>query len=237
LMTDVFLPVLPCRALVLDSLDAARSGDASPGSGPRSPSLGGRVTLGGPIAVPLRALDVADDPDLRAFVEQEAAHSEYHLIHLSLGFEPTPVTPRLRSAGVALAMSSPTTAQQPIAWSMAPRIVDDTAEVSTSVQFAPQLKLSMLGEVSVGQAQRGTTRRQGRVFLEALREMQSDPAWHLYRTPSMSLRGVHRLVLVVRAAVGATTEISVTVEAKTQGRFLRRFGHTLPDPLRITERL
>ncbi len=245
-MTDVILPDLTPVPLTLESGDAARHG-APPGgdpfpppggwSGTGLPQLTGRVALGGPMAVPLRAEDVTDDPDLRTFIEREAAHSAYHLVHLSVSFAPTPETPRLEDARVGLALSSPEALQQPVAWSMAPRLLADTTEVTTSVRLAPQVKLAMLGEVSVGELERGTKRGRREVTVEAVGEMRSDPAWHLYRTASTPLRGTHRLVLVVRAARGAATRMSVSVDVTTRGRFLRRFTHTSGGPIRFSATL
>jgi hypothetical protein len=229
-MIEVVLPVLPERELVLESVSAVRASVDDVRS--PVPGLAGRVALGGPCAVPVTAEYVAEDPALRAFVEQESATSLYHVVHLSVSFAPRPTAPRLGRVSVELRLASTSTAVEPVAWSMTPLRVSSTVHVQDSVRLGPQLKLEH-AQVSLGEIGRSVSRDRGEVFLQALRELRSDPAWEFTRTRAISLSGSHRLVLVVRASRDGETSISGAVRAVTRGNLLRRYERELPDPLAL----
>ncbi|MEU4536144.1 hypothetical protein AB0G15_14890 [Streptosporangium sp. NPDC023825] len=175
---------------------------------------------------------VADDPGLRAFVEQEYEHVTYHVVHLSISFAAEPRTPRLSTADVKLALSSTSTSVEPVAWSMTPKQVTDVAQVERRFTLGPQL--SLLGaDVSLGEIGRTTSKQRTDVFLQARNELRANPEWAFTSTKTMAINGSYRLILVVRGARESATGISVTISASTEGNLLRRYGRTLPDPLRL----
>ena len=107
------LPALREQDLVLVSSESTRG----PASDSPVPPLAGRVTLGGPLAVPVTTDYVANDADLRAFVTQEATQRIYHIVHLSVSFSAKRGAPRLHSTTVELKLSAPGSGPQPLAWS------------------------------------------------------------------------------------------------------------------------
>lgn len=227
-MIELPFPVLPEQQLILESDEVSRGGSESGGQGVAP--LEGRVAVGGPYAVRITPDQVSDDPGLRMFVEQEAAHSVYHLVHLSLSFTGgSGVTPLARAA-MELKLSSTSTAAEPVAWSMTPLRVTDTAQVERSFTLGPQLKLNDI-EVSLGEVGRTVTQTRTDVFLQALRELRPDPAWEFARTRDMNLYGSHRLTMVVRAPRDGATSLSGTVRAATKANLLRWYKRELPDPL------
>jgi hypothetical protein len=229
-MIELSLPTLPERELTLESDDPSRDGSDS--GAPGLPPLEGRVTLGGPLALPLTPDQITDDPVLRAYVEQEAAHSVYHLVHLSLSFAGQPGAPRLTSAKIELKLSSTSTGTEPIAWSMTPLRVTDTTQMERGFTLGPSLKLSEM-EASVGEIKQTVTGSRTEVFLQALRELQPDPAWEFTRTRDMDLYGSYRLIMVVRAPLDGATSLSSTVRAATRTGLLRKYRRELPEPLTL----
>jgi hypothetical protein len=230
-MITVPLPALREQELTLES-EGPRRGDG--GDGGVLP-LAGRITLGGPFAVPVTPDYVADDPDLRAFVEREAASRVYHVVHMSVSFESEPARPRLDRTVIELSLSCATT-PAPVAWSMTPLRVTDSIQVERSFRLGPELKLQDV-ELSVGEAEQKQTWQRTEVFLQAQRILRSDPGWEFTRTKTMSLSGSYRLIMVVRADRHEATSISGTVRAATKGNLLRWYRRQLPDPLSLAAEL
>jgi hypothetical protein len=233
-MRSVELPELPERPVALALEERALRGDrGNQGTNPEV-TLEGRVSVGGPVAVPVTPGYVADDRDLRAFVEQEARKARYHLVHFAMTFEPRRSgDSALETASIEMVLSSHDSAVDPIAWSMLPLRVLDPFQVTQSVKLGPQLKL--LGvEAAAGSVERSRTQQHADVFLEGLRELRADPAWQFERTKSFSLTGSHRLTMVVRAGRGATVRGNITVRAAIKQRRIFSYRADLPDPLRLS---
>ncbi|HUC23614.1 MAG TPA: hypothetical protein VMA73_12975 [Streptosporangiaceae bacterium] len=230
-MIAVPLPALREQPLTLELDDPSRG--VRPDGGPL---LADRIALGGPYAVPVTAEYVADDPDLKAFVEQEAAHSVYHLVHLSVSFATEPASPRLDRASIELTLSATAGATRPVAWSMTPMRVLDPVQVERRFRLGPQLKLQEM-EVSLGAIEQTTSRKRAETFLQAQRELRSDPAWEFCRTAGMKLSGSYRLIMVVRAANDAGVSISGAVRASVKGNLLHWYRRELPGPLSLAAAL
>ncbi len=192
----------------------------------------GQVFLGGPVSVPVTPDYVAEDPDLRAFVEREAEHSVYHLVHLSVSFRSGPGLPRLHTSSVELRLSSPSKVRAPVAWSMSPLRVSDVSQTERTFSLGPELKFQDV-EMTVGGYEASTSRTRAVPFLLGVRELREDPGWEFTRTRTMSLDGSHRLVLVVRSDRNAPTGVTGTVRASTRGNLLRRYKSALPEPLTL----
>jgi hypothetical protein len=217
-MIEIAVPPLRERELTLEPVTETR-GDHEAA---RLPPLTRRIALGGPLAVPVTPDYVAGYPDLRTFVEQEAGHSTYRLVHLSVSFAAEPAAPRLEAVTLEFRLTAAREAPQPVAWSMAPLRLTDVAHVERSFRLGPHLKLEDV-EVSAVEYEKVTSRQQVEVFLQAQRELRSDPAWEFRRTRALDLYGSHRLVMVVRAGREQATGISGTVHAVTKGNLLRRY--------------
>ncbi len=222
-------PDLPEQSLTLGSIDPDRGDRGAEGGS--LPPLQGRVSIGGPLALPITDDLVAGDPQARAFLAKEGEQASFHLVHLSVTFEDDAL-PRLDWATVELALSSTSPVVRPVAWSMMPHRVTETHELQRSVTLGPQLKF-MGVEARAGEVSVAVREQRSKVFLEALRELQSVPKWRFTRTPNMRLRGAHRLVMVIRAGRDAATGVTTTVQAATKGNLLRRYAAELPDPLRL----
>lgn len=234
-MQNVEIPELSNRPVVL-ALDerTLRGGKRDNQEAEPMPALRGRVLVGGPVAVPVTPRYVADDSDLRAFVEQEAKRARYHLVHFAMTFERAEsAAPALEAASIEIVMSSHNSATNPIAWSMLPMRVLDPFQITQAVKLGPQLKLHE-AELSLGSVERSRTQQHAEVFLEALRELRADPAWQFERTKSFNLTGSHRLTMVVRAGRGATVRGSITVKATIRPHRLFSYRADLPDPLQLS---
>lgn len=235
-MIEFAFPELPGEPL---SLPLDRTGRSPGGPVPAGPPLDGRVSLGGPLAVPVTSAYAADDKDLAAFVEQEAARAVYHVVHLAVAMAPEPRTPRLDSVRVELNLSahgSPAGSGQepPIAWSMAPSKIDDEEQIGTTLRLGPQLKIAPL-EATLGDYSRTRTVRRSRPLLEAVGELSPQPRWVMRGTKDTPLTGSQRLVLVVRVPIGIVAELATTVQASVmKGSILRRYVRQLPGALSLS---
>ncbi|MDH2426837.1 hypothetical protein [Sphaerisporangium sp. TRM90804] len=172
---------------------------------------------------------------MRGYIEQEAEHHRYHEVHLSVTFSDPGWGPALHSVTLRATLIAATgSAEQPIAWSMAPARIEDPAQRNVQFEIKPQLKVAGV-EASIG-ALTGSLPKTGTPFLLALRELRSDPRWELKRTRNLPLDGTQRLVLVVRAPKEADTTMAVEVKASTKSSILRRY-RALPTPLRLSATL
>jgi hypothetical protein len=228
-MITVTLPALVEDQLTLDSDEPTRGAHGTGGV----PPLAGRVAVGGPYAVPVTPEFVAGDPGLRAFVEREMAQNVYHLVHLSLSFAAEPAAPALDQAAIELRLSAATAVCPPVAWSMTPLQITDSVNVERTFRLGPELKLEEAG-LSLGSVERTVSGPRTEIFLQAQRELRSDPAWEFQRTRTMRLYGSHRLVMVIRAGKDDAVSISGTVRAATRGNLLRWYRRELPGPLPLT---
>jgi hypothetical protein len=232
-MIPVAFPDLPEQALVLEPDRRYRSGTGGLPEEDGTQLLAGRIALGGPYAVPVTPDYVAADPELRTFVVQEAAHNVYYLVHLSVSFAAEPTRPRLERLAIELRLSSSVTPPTPVAWSMAPLRLSDSVQVEHGFRLGPELKLAG-AEFKVGEVERNVSEQRAKVFLQAQRELRSDPAWEFTSARKMSLYGSYRLVMVVRTAKDAATSVSSTLRAATRGNLLHRYRRELPESLPLT---
>jgi hypothetical protein len=219
-MIEIEMPDPPERDLVL-----APKQDDFRGAGvvleTREP-LRHRISVGGPVYRRIEA-DSADDAELRRFLQEEAAHSDFYLLHLTCTLRPAEDEPFTEALiELVLTRAGNTAAgdgEEPIAWSMQPDRMIDAVEVTRTVSLGPTLKFLGAGlDLTAGQQRKATKQD---VLLEAMYELESTPSWGLYRTESVELRGLYRFHLVVRAAKGADVTGSTLVEAKVRRR---RFG-------------
>ncbi|QXJ20196.1 hypothetical protein AGRA3207_000868 [Actinomadura graeca] len=219
------LPELPEHPVEFEAEARVRAPGGVSG-GPQG-SLQGRVLLGGPVAFPMNAKRY---PDMRSYLESDKDH-RYHEVHLSLSFADPDDGPRLHSVMVGVTLSAPAPAEPPIAWSLAPSLIDDPSKRDLRIELRPQLKLAGV-EVSAGGVT-GSLPRAREPFLLALRELRSDPGWELRRTKGLPLEGKQRLVMIVRGDRKADTTLGLEVTATTRSSVLRRY-RAVADPLRLS---
>lgn len=216
-MIDIDLPDLPPH--VLDFVPEDVPVRDYPAEEEDLPSPAGRVVFEGPRAVPVTAQYVAKDPELEAFVVGEAPHSSYYLVHAALMLRADDDEPPFESDVVRMRLSAGNAAA-PIAWSIRPQRVAETAEVTTGWQLGPKLSIADVAGFELGSMERSTTETHEEVYLESRGELGSTPEWLLHRTANRPLRGSHRLIMVVRAPRGAVTEATITVRTRVRARQL-----------------
>ncbi|WP_369232454.1 hypothetical protein AB5J56_10910 [Streptomyces sp. R21] len=235
-MIEATFPELPEESLSLALDRTGRAGEPVPAG----PPLDGRVSLGGPFAVPVTPAYVAADKDLAAFVEQESARARYHVVHLAVTVAPEPRTPRLDSVQVELGLSpsgGPAVGagqEPPIAWSMTPSKISHEVEIGTSLKIGPQLKIGPV-QATLGEAGRTRTARRSHPLVEALGELSPQPRWVMRATKDAPLSGSQRLIMVIRVPIGMTAELLTTMHASVmKGSILRRYVRQLPGPLSLS---
>jgi hypothetical protein len=214
-MIAVELPDPPMQDLVLVPKAEHFRGQA--GEPEAREPLRHRISIGGPVYRRIDA-DSTDDAELRRFLVEEAADSDFYLLHLVCTLRPSEEEP-FKEVLIELDLAQKGGARAPIAWSMEPDRVTDAVELSRTFSLGPTLKFSGVGvDLTAGQGRKITKQE---VFLEAMYELESTPSWGLYRTSSTELRGQQRFHLVIRAPKGSVVSGTTLVEAKVQRR---RFG-------------
>jgi len=180
---------------------------------------------------------VADDVQLRTFIEGEAAHAVFHLVHAAVTFESAPADPPLELAVLGLRLSAVAGAiggPDPVAWSMAPLRTTHPVQQSTTWRLGPKLTVLEV-EASLGEVERTTSHRMDEVFIEAGRLLRSDPEWRFRRTSTSALDGAHRLVMVVRGARDAGVRAEVSVQATVRRRGLLGYRSKAMPPYVLAE--
>lgn len=221
--------LLDTRQIRKDKPDLAGDSASAPAPAPE-PVLAGRVAVGGPVAAKVSKAMVDADPALAAFVESQEATSRYMLLHLAVTFQSTDDDPPLESASVEFKLTSESGAL-PIAWSMAPAVVSHPSQIAQTVKIGPQLKLFGV-EASGLSVERSRTYQSDEVFLEALRELRSDPAWEFSRTRTMTLRGSHRLIMIAQGPRGTSAKGEIKIRAAVRRRHVFSYRAAL-DPITL----
>jgi len=178
-------------------------------------SLPTRIQFGGPLATPLLVSDVQNDPDLVAFMRN--AKASWQLVHSGVTFQTGSGDRELETGDVQLHLRG----ADAVAWSLLPELASTPIETAASFSFAPNLTLAGWGG-SLGDAGKTATQQGQEPYLRADGLMGSDPAWRFKRTDMVTLDGTYRLVMVVRASVGATARLGVTLGGSVRPPFLLR---------------
>ncbi|MFD8210515.1 hypothetical protein ACFV2S_29445 [Streptomyces sp. NPDC059695] len=230
-MIELADPGLTTYDIVLSADDPARGPEQGPAEVSEPAALAGRLRLGGPHAVRLTPEELAADPELARYAEEQAALYEHHLVRLSLTFVPHTSGPRLKFANVALHLTSGW-GPKPVAHSMDPIRLTDPVQIEHVRRLGPQL--SLLGaDASLGEMTRTVGYTTNQPIVQALDLGGSTPAWDFRPTAATELSGTYPLSLVVRCGAGTETELRCTVTAGVEKPLLRRFSRELPNPLRL----
>jgi hypothetical protein len=207
----ITLPKLAWQELALDPQDVATRGDQRDDR-----PLEELIALGGPVAVPVTATDVADDENAAAFVRAREQTFAFFLVHLACSFRPVEDEPFLTvTVRIELLREDGAPSPRPIALSIKPLRIGEPVEVSRSVKLGASLKIFEPG------VEAAETRTFDDPFLEGLNELRSDPQWELRRTRHTDIRGSQRFVLVVQSPIDCgprgTVALSATVKRKRFG--------------------
>jgi hypothetical protein len=178
-------------------------------------SLPTRIQLGGPLATPLLVSDVKDNPDLVTFMRDEEA--SWQLVHSGVTFQTGPGDRELETGDVRLHLRG----ADAVAWSLLPELASTPIQTTESFTFAPRLKLAAV-EASLGEIEKSKTQQGQTPYLRADGLLSSDPVWRFKRTDMVTLDGTYRLVMVVRASVGVTARLGVTLGGSVRPPFLFR---------------
>jgi hypothetical protein len=171
-----------------------------------------RLAVSGPVHRRIRAEDVAHDPDLSSYVEQEGISYEFHAIRLCCSFRPADGEPFTGCwVGIDLKSSNEDLTARPIAWSMAPQRLDRITDTSTNFSFTASLKLSVVN--IGGSVTRARSTTSSTALLQAYGELSSEPSWEFTSIAGAELNGMQQLKLVVRKPVGTPVQGRTSIEA------------------------
>ena len=176
-----------------------------------------RLTVGGPIAVPLDddAIDSADH-ELRSFIDHhEAATHAYWLVRLNCTFRANDEEPFSRAwVNITLTREDSQPELQPLAWSMRPLSLLQVHEIPWTI------KIGLNAKILNAEAEWHPSGKTRPAVL-AMGELEPNPGWDFSATDSSPLVGVQRLALVLRAPYDITTVGELSVDAIVRRR---RFG-------------
>jgi len=196
------------------------------------PPLDGRVSVGGPHGFKITAAKVAADPDIAAFVDENAGH-EYYFLYLALSFTAAP-SPALESAAVQLTLTGVPMDPVPFALSMKPLADGDPVSVKRTATLGPKLTLLDTVDVELGSVGSEKSFQRTELAVRGTGLASAAPGWEFTRTTTRNLEGSCMLTMVVQAAAGAKVTVTGQVTARTDGSFIRRFGRALPQPLQFS---
>jgi hypothetical protein len=178
-----------------------------------------QLSVGEPLAIRVTPDFAGADAALAQFVAAEEATASYWLVHLACTFAPSNGR-RIDEAllSVALERDDGAAAPPPIAWSMAPMVLERPTQQARTLKLGANLQAVQAGMDA------GTTVTGAHVHLRAVGLHESRPAWEFRRTPADEVRGSYRLALVARVPRDAPASGIVAVEATIheQSRMLRK---------------
>jgi hypothetical protein len=181
-------------------------------------SLPTRIQFGGPLATPLLVSDVQSDPDLVTFMRN--AEYSWLQVHSGVTFQTGSGDRELETGDVQLHLRG----ADAVAWSLLPQLASTPIQTTSSFSFNPNLTLAGWGG-SLGDVGNIAMRQGEEPYLHAGGLLGPDPAWRFTRTDMVTLDGTYRLVMVVRASVGVTARLGVTLGGSVRPTFfLRKFG-------------
>jgi hypothetical protein len=171
---------------VLEPEDRAVKGIA--GAPPTPP--GTYVALGAITTTPLTAQTIGLDPSLAQVIAADAVNRYYH-VRFSCTFHPSG-NASFEKAWVMGNLSAGGDAAAPIALSLDPMRADHPVEITQGFELGLDFKfLSVKGNDNVKMPA-------ALIFVEALNEGLSDPAWEFTQTSADRLSGLQRLQMIVQ---------------------------------------
>ncbi len=176
---------------------------------PETEPLRGWLLIGEPGVIPITSGQIADDADLRGFVEAMAKEAGFYLVSLACTFRP-PEGEHFKKAWVQVDLGRYDGVAQPlpIAWSMEPLRLEEGQETKWSAEIGAEVKL-VNASIEGG---RSTTGK--RLVLEALNEGNPNPAWEFFE----GISGVYRLKMVVRTPRGVKCGGAIKLSASIARR-------------------
>ena len=157
--------------------------------------------IGGPVIIALTADrdDLKDDPDLIAYMKQEAGKFRFLIVTLACTLTPADGE-TFEEVWVKINLQRQDGADEPpIAWSMKPEKLSSDSEITKTAKLSSTLKLLD------AEADLEVKNTYQRVYLEPRHELQSNPTWYLKTIEGVEIAGAYRFRMVVRAPLAACT--------------------------------
>jgi len=195
----------------------------------RSPlHLDSWIEIAQPAVIPLTETLIGSDEELRAFWATEQNRYRYDYVSLSCCFGPAETT-IFTKAWMEVELICQDGEEKPVAWSMAPHEIIDSAKLTHTDKLGAEFKL-LSGEV-----QQQVERSYKEWFLRAFRERSAQPYWEFRHTIQSPIAGSWNLALVVRSPVGVESSGKLSLRAVVEKRtfLLFRKNHSFEEPASI----
>jgi hypothetical protein len=178
------------------------------------------VSIGVPIVQRITAETVAEDRELRSFIEQ-SSDTRFSLIQLACCFRPDEDRPfrKARLTARLYADNAENEQQRPIAWSLDPRVLAESVQTVRKTTLSTGLKFFDVGITGGGEVTETTNRSVP--FLEAFGELESEPYWEFTRTPSRDIRGPFRFSMIVKSSGADQSHADFAIRTEVE---ITRFG-------------
>jgi hypothetical protein len=195
-------------------------------------NLDGWIEISKPAVIPLTEALINDDKELAAFWAAEKSNYRYDYVALACSFKPAEGQP-FSKAWVEVNLKGAEDDDKPIAWSMFPREITDTAK------FTQTGKIGSKFELLSGEVQEQIERSVRDWFLRAFRERTDRPYWEFRTTTQSPLVGSWQLHLVIRTPRTATVDGKITLRAVVEARTFLIFRKDQPfgEPSSLTFKL
>ncbi len=226
-MIELELPEPQFEELTLVNVDSLRG--KGPGELEVTP-LEGRVAVGGPHGFKITAERVAADPALTKFIDGSADRYDYYFVHMAVSFSVLQ-SPRIRTAGVQLTLTSVPGTPEPFALSIDPLSEDYTVKVEGKTRIVPSVKVLDQVELSLGDYEKAVSYDRTERVVRGVGLDGPQPGWEFTSTAAQELEGSYRLTMVVQAGYGTTLTVHGLVTATVRGNIPWRFARQLPNPL------
>lgn len=186
------------------------------------------IDISKPAVIPLSEELIGNDKELLAFWEAEKSRYRYDYVSLSCSFGPAEGT-LFTKAWVEVELTSQESDQKPIAWSMAPEEVIDSAKLTQTDKLGAEFKL-LSGEV-----QQQIEHSSKEWFLRAFRERSAQPYWEFRTTTQSPIAGSWKLSLVTRSPIGAvgTGKLSLRAVVEKRTFLIFRKNQSVEEPASI----
>jgi hypothetical protein len=172
-----------------------------------------RVVLSEPDAVPIDENTLGDDVDLKRFFAGQKSQWSFHAVQVRCTFK-AGEGEKFERSQVAVHLTAEGS-KQPNAYSMSPLKLAQKIQIKESTSIGSDLKFlkSEIGE--------DITIPENQLYVVAYNEGTATPYWQLKDVPGISIEGVERFSLIVRAPLETKSAGTITVSADMSSK---RFG-------------
>jgi hypothetical protein len=181
---------------------------------PAAQFLKGRLSLSRPLVRHLTPDLVGGDAALVGFLEE--MQRDFFLLTLICTFRPGIGQRRspFIDAAVGVRLTSPTNHEQPVAWSLSPKLATSPVRRNWKFTFGAKLVIAEPAlEISSEQAARDH-------HIIGFGEQQSDPEWRLRNTSQHALIGDTQLSVIVKSEIGVPVQADIIVAATVRNQRL-----------------